>query len=65
MIDLDPTALAQAINMSGALNVRTTGFEIPTFDLLKGAQRELESYIRRGTSNAEVLKMHPEARSVE
>lgn len=65
MIDLDPIALAQAIALSGPLNVRTIGFDTLTFDLLKGAQRRLESRIRRGTSNAEVLKYlvhtHPEA----
>lgn len=64
MNDLDPTPLAQAIAMSGPLNVRTIGFDPPTFDLLKGAQRRLESRIRRDTSNAEVLKYllhtHPE-----
>lgn len=69
MIDLDHIALAQAIAMSGPLNVRTIGFDVPTFDLLKGAQRKLESRIRRDTSNAEVLKYlihtHPEVRSVE
>lgn len=65
MNDLDPTPLAQAIAISGPLNVRTIGFDPPTFDLLKGAQRRLESRIRRDTSNAEVLKYllhtHPEA----
>lgn len=65
MIDLDAIALAQAIAMSGPLNVRTIGFDPPTFDLLKGAQHRLESRIRRDTSNAEVLKYlihtHPEA----
>jgi hypothetical protein len=69
MIDLDPIALAQAIIMSRPLNVRTIGFDLQTFDLLKGIQRRLESRIRRDTGNAEVLKClihtHPEARGVE
>ena len=56
MNELDPIALAQAIAMSGPLNVRTIGFDTPTFDQLKGIQRKLESRIRRDTSNAEVLK---------
>ncbi len=68
MIDLDPIALAQAIILSGPLNVRTIGFDLLTFDLLKGIQRRLESRIHRDTSNAEVLKYlihtHSEARDV-
>ena len=65
MNELDPIALPQAIALNGPLNVRTIGFDMPTFDQLKGIQRRLESRIRRDTSNAEVLKFlihtHPEA----
>ncbi|UNK57472.1 hypothetical protein MNQ95_15320 [Pseudoxanthomonas daejeonensis] len=56
MIDLDPTALTQAIALSGPLNVRAIGFDIPSFDLLKGIQRRPNGLIRRNARNAEVLK---------
>lgn len=56
MIDLDPSHLAAAIALCEPLNIRTIAFDVPTFDLLKGFQRKLESLIRRDTSNAEVLK---------
>ena len=56
MIDLDPAALAAAIALSEPLNIRTIAFDLGTFDLLKGFQRKLESWLRRDTGNAEVLK---------
>ena len=66
MIDLDPAALAAAIALSEPLNIRTIAFDIGTFDLLKGFQRKLESWMRRDTGNAEVLKYlihtHPEVK---
>jgi len=66
MIDLDPAALAAAIALCEPLNIRTIAFDLPTFDLLKGFQRKLESWLRRDTGNAEVLKYlihtHPEVR---
>jgi len=66
MIDLDPAALVAAITLCEPLNIRTIGFDMPTFDLLKGFQRKLESWLRRDTGNAEVLKYlihtHPEVR---
>ena len=68
MIDLDPAALAAAIALSEPLNIRTIAFDIGTFDLLKGFQRKLESWLRRDTRNAEVLKYlihtHPEVRGI-
>jgi len=68
MIDLDPAALAAAIALSEPLNIRTIAFDIGTFDLLKGFQRKLESWIRRNTNNAEVLKYlihsHPEVKAL-
>jgi hypothetical protein len=68
MIDLDPAALAAAIALSEPLNIRTIAFDIGTFDLLKGFQRKLESWLRRDTGNAEVLKYlihtHPEVRGL-
>lgn len=67
MIDLDLAHLATAIVLLEPLNIRTIAFNVPTFDLLKQIQRKLESYIRRDTSNAEVVKYmihtHPEARA--
>ena len=67
MIDLDPAALAAAIALSEPLNIRTIAFDIGTFDLLKGFQRKLESWLRRDTGNAEVLKYlihtHPEVKA--
>lgn len=56
MIDLDPSNLSAAIALCEPLNISTLAFDVPTFDLLKGFQRKLESLIRRGASNAEVLK---------
>jgi len=68
MIDLDPAALAAAIALSEPLNIRTIAFDIGTFDLLKGFQRRLESWLRRDTGNAEVLKYlihtHPQVKAV-
>ena len=68
MIDLDPAALAAAIALSEPLNIRTIAFDIGTFDLLKGFQRKLESWLRRDTGNAEVLKYlihtHPKVKGV-
>jgi len=68
MIDLDPAALAAAIALSEPLNIRTIAFDLGTFDLLKGFQRKLESWLRRDTGNAEVLKYlihtHPEVRAM-
>jgi hypothetical protein len=68
MIDLDPAALAAAIALSEPLNIRTIAFDIGTFDLLKGFQRKLESWLRRDTGIAEVLKYlirtHPEVKAV-
>lgn len=68
MIDLDPQQLASAIALCEPFNIRTVVFDVPTFDLLKGLQRKLESRIRQDTSNAEVLKYllhtHPEARQL-
>jgi len=68
MIDLDPAALAAAIALSEPLNIRTIAFDIGTFDLLKGFQRKLESWLRRDTGNAEVLKYlihtHPEVKAL-
>jgi hypothetical protein len=68
MIDLDPAALAAAIALSEPLNIRTIAFDMGTFDLLKGFQRKLESWLRRDTGNAEVLKYliytHPEVKAV-
>lgn len=65
MIDLDPQTVAAAIALLEPLTIRTIAFDVPTFDLLKGFQRKLESRIRRDTSNAEVIKYlihtHPEA----
>jgi len=67
MIDLDPAALAAAIALSEPLNIRTIAFDIGTLDLLKGFQRKLESWLRRDTGNAEVLKYlihtHPEVKA--
>jgi len=67
MIDLDPAALAAAIALSEPLNIRTVAFDMGTFDLLKGFQRKLESWLRRDTGNAEVLKYlihtHPEVKA--
>jgi hypothetical protein len=56
MIDLDPQCLAAAIMLCEPLNIRTVAFDLPTFDHLKDVQRKLESFIRRDTGNAEVLK---------
>jgi len=56
MIELDPAALAAAIALCEPLNIRTIAFDLCTFDLLKGFQRKLESWLRRDTGNAEVLK---------
>jgi hypothetical protein len=68
MIDIDPAQLATAIALCEPLNIRTIAFDVPTFDLLKGFQRKLESWIRRDTSNAEALKYlihtHPDARAL-
>jgi len=68
MIDLDPVALAAAIALCEPLNIRTIVFDVPTFDLLKGFQRKLESWLRRDTGNAEVLKYlihtHPEVKAL-
>ena len=68
MIELDPAALAAAIALCEPLNIRTIAFDLCTFDLLKGFQRKLESWLRRDTSNAEVLKYlihtHPEVRGL-
>jgi len=68
MIDLDPAALAAAIALCEPLNIRTIAFDLRTFDLLKGFQRKLESWLRRDTGNAEVLKYlihtHPEVRGL-
>jgi len=68
MIDLDPAALAAAIALSEPLNIRTIAFDIGTFDLLKGFQRKLESWLRRDTGNAEILKYlihtHPQVRGM-
>ena len=68
MIDLDPAALAAAIALSEPLNIRTFAFDIGTFDLLKGFQRKLESWLRRDTGNAEILKYlihtHPQVRGM-
>lgn len=65
MIDLDPQYVAAAITLLEPLVIRNIAFDTPTFDLLKGLQRKLEGRIKRGTSNAEVLKYllhsHPEA----
>ena len=69
MIDFDAAQLAAAIALSEPMNIRTIAFDVPTFDLLKGFQRKLESRIRRDTSNAEVLKYlihsHPEVRGAQ
>jgi len=68
MIELDPAALAAAIALCEPLNIRTIAFDLCTFDLLKGFQRKLESWLRRDTGNAEVLKYlihtHPEVRGL-
>ena len=68
MIDLDPAALAAAIALCEPLNIRTIAFDMGTFDLLKSFQRKLESWLRRDTGNAEVLKYlihtHPEVRAL-
>ena len=68
MIDLDPAALAAAIALCEPLNIRTIAVDLRTFDLLKGFQRKLESWLRRDTGNAEVLKYlihtHPEVRGL-
>jgi len=68
MIDLDPAALAAAIALSEPLNIRNIAFDIGTFDLLKGFQRKLESWLRRDTGNAEILKYlihtHPQVRGM-
>lgn len=67
MIDFDPIHLAAAIALCEPLNIRTIGFDVATFDLLKRFQRRLESLIRRDTGNAEVLKYliytHPEVQA--
>jgi len=49
MIELDPAALAAAIALCEPLNIRTIAFDLCTFDLLKGFQRKLESWLRRDT----------------
>jgi len=68
MIDIDPAHLAAAIALCEPLNIRTIAFDVPTFDRLKGFQRKLESWIRRNTNNAEVLKYlihsHPEVKAL-
>ena len=68
MIELDPAALAAAIALCEPLNIRTIAFDLCTFDLLKGFHRKLESWLRRDTGNAEVLKYlihtHPEVRGL-
>jgi len=68
MITIDPTDLAAAIALCEPLNIRTIAFYVPTFDLLKGFQRKLESWIRRDTNNAEVVKYlihtHPEVKAL-
>lgn len=46
MIDLDPAHLAAAIALCEPLNIRTIAFDVPTLDLLKQFQRELECMIR-------------------
>jgi len=64
MIELDPAALVAAIALYEPLIIRTIAFDVPTFNRLKGFQRNLESWLRRDTGNAEVLKYlihtHPE-----
>jgi len=68
MIDLDPAALVAALALCEPLNIRTIAFDLPTFDLLKDFQRKLESWLRRDTGNAEVLKYlihtHPEVQAL-
>jgi len=68
MIEFDPAALAAAIALSEPLNIRTIAFDVPTFDLLKAFQRKLESWLRKDTGNAEVLKYlihtHPEVKAL-
>ena len=70
MNHLSPAQLSAAIMLQEPtelrpLNIRTMAFDVGTFDLLKQMQRQLESRIRRDTSNAEVVKYlihtHPEA----
>lgn len=66
MIDFDPKQLSDALVIGESFRLRWIALEEPTFDRLKTLQRNLESRIRRDTSNAEVLKYllhtHPEAR---
>ncbi len=68
MIDFDPAHLAAAIALTEPLIIRTIAFDVPTFDRLKGFQRKLESFIRRATGNAEILKYlihtHPEVKAL-
>jgi hypothetical protein len=68
MIDFDPAHLAAAIALIEPLIIRTIAFDVPTFDRLKGFHRKLESFIRRDTGNAEVLKYlihtHPEVKAL-
>ena len=68
MINIDPADLAAAIALCEPLNIRTIAFDVSTFDLLKGFQRKLESWIRRDTGNAEVVKYlihtHPEVKAL-
>jgi hypothetical protein len=70
MNHLSPAQLSAAVMLQEPterqpLNIRTMAFDVGTFDLLKQMQRQLESRIRRDTSNAEVVKYlihtHPEA----
>ena len=68
MININPTDLAAAIALCEPLNIRTIAFDVLTFDLLKDFQRKLESWIRRDTNNAEVVKYliytHPEVKAL-
>lgn len=62
---LSATVMLQEPTEQRPLNIRTMAFDVGTFDLLKQMQRQLESCIRRDTSNAEVVKYliytHPDA----